>query len=114
MARRFPAPVVAIALLSPVCAAAAADEEAVPEQKSRKPTFGVVPGPFYNPNQGLGVMVIGMGMFHPSEEDLVSPPSIVALVGMYGVLPPLNQASTRYTWAVGALLRVSLIGPQAR
>jgi len=51
---------------------------------------------------------MGIGMFHPSQEDTVSPPSIVALVGLYGVLPPLNEAGTRYTWALGTAARLFL------
>jgi hypothetical protein len=83
-------------------------EQEVPGSSDRSPSFGVAPGPFYNPNQGLGLMVIGMGMFHPQQDDLVSPPSLVALVGMYGVLPPLDEASTRNSWMLGAASRLYL------
>src|SRR5437763_13279818 len=107
MARRCSTAVVAIALLFGVAAAASdADEEAPVDQKSRKFTFAAVPGPFYNPNMGLGVMLMGLGMFHRSQEDTVSPPSIIALMGLYGVLPPLNDASTPYTWALAAAGRL--------
>ena len=111
MARRLAAALVSLTLLSPLRGEAAAADvvpEALADQNPRKPSFGVVPGPFYNPNQGLGLMVIGMGMFHPSQEDAVSPPSIVALVGMYGVLPPLDEASTRDSWMLGAASRLYL------
>jgi hypothetical protein len=85
MPRRLATVLVTSTLLFAIRAVAAAAEvvpEAPAEQKARKPSFAAVPGPFYNPNQGLGLMVIGMGMFQPSQNDTVSPPSIVALVGM--------------------------------
>jgi hypothetical protein len=48
----------------------------------RKASFAVVPGPFYNPNQGLGVMLMPIVMFHPSADDTVSPPSIAPIFGL--------------------------------
>jgi hypothetical protein len=87
--------------------AAAADVEAV-DATPRDTSLAVVPGPFFNPNQGLGLMIIGMGMFHPSEEDTVSPPSIAGLAGMYAVQPPLDDASTRYSYAFAAASRLFL------
>src|SRR4051812_23689833 len=74
----------------------------------KKTSVAVVPGPFYNPNNGLGVMLMPLVMFHPSENDTVSPPSIVALFGMYAVLPPLSEASTSYSWATGSAARLYL------
>jgi hypothetical protein len=95
-----------------LCAAAvpasAAGAEPESEANPRKPSFAVVPGPFYNPNQGLGVMVTPILMFHPSQDDAVSPPSIAALMGMYAVLPPLSDASTRYSWALATMTRLFL------
>jgi hypothetical protein len=98
-----------VALLLPRGGAVAAGVEEKPAgSEERGPTFGVAPGPFYNPNQGLGVMAVGMVMFHPQRDDLVSPPSIAALVGLYGALPPLSQAGTRYSWMAGTASRLYL------
>ena len=72
------------------------------------PNFAVVPGPFFNPNQGLGVMVIPMLMFRASATDDVSPPSLATLAGMYSVLPPLGDAGTRYSWGLVAATRLFL------
>jgi len=72
------------------------------------PSFTVVPGPFFNPNQGLGVLVLPMMMFRVSADDTVSPPSIAALAGMYSVLPPFDEAGSRYSWAVGGATRLFL------
>jgi Omp85 superfamily domain len=74
--------------------------------KPSGPTFAVVPGPFYNPNQGVGLLLIPMLMFHVSDNDAVSPPSVATLVGMYSILPPLNQAGTNYSWALGTATRL--------
>src|ERR1043166_4223087 len=79
-----------------------------PNAEERRTSFAVVPGPFYNPNQGLGVMLMPLVMFHPSGDDAVSPPSIAALFGMYAVLPPLSEASTRSSWAARSARRLSL------
>ena len=76
--------------------------------EDRKTSYGVAPGPFYNPNQGLGVLVMAMAMFHPQEDDFVSPPSILGLVGMYGALPPLDEAGSRQSWMLGAASRLYL------
>jgi hypothetical protein len=99
---------VTLALTLPMRGAAAAEADAAPDPAARKASFAVVPGPFYNPNQGLGVMVTPLLMFHPDQSDEVSPPSIVALVGMYAVLPPVSDASTRYSWALGNAARLFL------
>ena len=37
-----------------------------------------------------------------------SPPSLAALVGMYAVQPPLDEASARYSYALGAATRLYL------
>jgi hypothetical protein len=74
----------------------------------RKASFAVIPGPFYNPNQGLGVMLMPLVMFHPSADDTVSPPSIAALMGQYSVLPPFSEASTNFSWAAGSATRLYL------
>jgi hypothetical protein len=107
--------VVTIALLLPLAGAAQDEQEDVPpgetataHDRSRETSFAVVPGPFYNPNQGLGVMVIPMLIFHPDKDDVVSPPSIAALMSLYAVLPPLDDASTRYSWALGLVSRLYL------
>ena len=99
-----------LALLLPLRgeAAAAAIEQEAPNAAERKTSFAVVPGPFYNPNQGLGLLVSPILMFHPDQGDEVSPPSIVALQGQYAVLPPLSDASTRYSWALGTGARLYL------
>jgi hypothetical protein len=105
----------ALLLASPAMARASvpqvgapAGAEAAGEAKPGEPTFAVVPGPFYNPNQGLGLMVIPLMLFHPSRDDTLSPPSIAALVGLYAVLPPLSDAGTRYSYALGAATRLYL------
>jgi hypothetical protein len=101
--------VVALGLALPLrgAAAAEADPEA-PGSSTRKASFAVSPLPFYNPNQGLGLSVSPILMFHPDQGDEVSPPSIVALQGQYAVLPPLSDASTRYSWALGSGARLYL------
>ena len=99
-----------LALLLPLRgeAAAAAIEQEAPNAAERKTSFAVVPGPFYNPNQGLGLSVSPILMFHPDQGDEVSPPSIVVLQGQYAVMPPLSDASTRYSWALGTGARLYL------
>jgi hypothetical protein len=97
---------VAIAFLALPLGAGAGDAEQEAPEPSRKASFAVVPGPFYNPNQGLGVTVIPMLLFHPTQDE--SPPSIVALMGLYAVLPPLDDASSRYSWALGLVSRLYL------
>lgn len=105
--RRLATAAVMIALLVPLRGVAEGEaEEETPDPSARKPSLAVVPGPFYNPNQGLGLMVIPMLMFHPSPDDRVSPPSVAALVGMYAALPPLDEASTRYSWMLGAATKL--------
>jgi hypothetical protein len=47
-----------------------------PPENERETSFAVVPGPFYNPNLGVGVNVLPMLMFHPNKNDSVSPPSL--------------------------------------
>ncbi len=85
---------------------AGADEAQGAPGKSSGPNFAVVPGPFYNPNQGVGLLLIPMLVFHVSEDDKVSPPSVASLVGMYSILPPLDQAGTNYSWALGGATRL--------
>jgi hypothetical protein len=46
------------------------NEPASDESKSRDPSFAVVPGPFYNPNIGLGINVLPMMMFYPSRPTI--------------------------------------------
>jgi len=88
----------------------AADESkgAKPPEKPRETSFAVVPGPFYNPNIGLGVNVMPLLMFHPSKSDKVSPPSIVLLNGLYAVKPPFDEASSRQSAFVSAATRLFL------
>lgn len=80
---------------------AADASEASAEADSSEAGFTVVPGPFYNPNQGLGLMIVPLWTFPMSREDTVSPPSLVALPLMYAVLPPLDEADTRYSYMLG-------------
>ncbi|HTO98134.1 MAG TPA: hypothetical protein VMK66_13885 [Myxococcales bacterium] len=89
-------------------AAKADEEEGSRAPKERKTSLAVVPGPFYNPSQGLGLMVLPMLMFYPSAEDQVSPPSTAVLIGMFSVLPPLDEADTRYSWTAGSATRLYL------
>jgi hypothetical protein len=68
----------------------------------------VVPGPFYNPNIGLGINVLPMMMFHPNRKDAVSPPSIVLLNGLYAVKPPFDEGAARQSAFVSAATRLFL------
>ena len=88
--------------------AAAAPGEKPPAAKSKDPTFAVVPGPFYNPNLGLGLNVIPMLMFHPTKSDDVSPPSIVMLNLLYAIKPPFDEAGSRQSFVAAALTRLFL------
>jgi len=90
--------------------ASAADvEQSAPvEAKAREPSFAVVPGPFYNPNIGLGITLIPMAMFRPSQSDTVSPPSVVLLNGLYAVKPPLDEASSRQSLVLTTAARLYL------
>jgi hypothetical protein len=81
------------------------ESEAAPD-KSGGINFAVVPGPFYNPNQGVGLLLLPMMMFRVSENDTVSPPSMATLIGMYSILPPLNQAGVSYSWMIGGGTRL--------
>jgi len=38
----------------------------------------------------------------------VSPPSVATLPMMYAILPPINEAGTRYSWAVGGATKLYL------
>jgi hypothetical protein len=51
-------------------------------------------------------MVIPMMMFRVSPNDTVSPPSIVTTPVMFSILPPLDQAGTNYSWAIGAATKL--------
>lgn len=128
MARRLPAAVLTLALLPLLPATAdaqdstpaskpAADETApaadetkpaADEGKSRDLSFAIVPGPFYNPNLGLGINVIPMLMFHPNKNDSVSPPSLVLLNALYAVKPPFDDAGSRQSAFISAATRVFL------
>jgi len=77
-----------------------------PAEKPRETSFAVVPGPFYNPNLGLGVNVIPMLMFHPNKNDSVSPPSIALLNLLYAVKPPFDEAKSRQSFVVTAASRL--------
>jgi Omp85 superfamily domain len=79
-----------------------------PEEKSKAPSFAVVPGPFYNPSLGLGLNVIPMLMFHPSKTDDVSPPSIVMLNLLYAIKPPFDEAGSRQSFVAAAMTRLFL------
>jgi hypothetical protein len=78
------------------------------EKTSRDPSFAIVPGPFYNPNLGLGINVIPMLMFHPNRNDTVSPPSLVLMNGLYAVKPPFDEAGSRQSGFVSAATRLYL------
>lgn len=131
MARRLTAAVLTLVLLPLLAAPADAEdakstsEEAKPapdgskpasddakpasdEAKSRDISFAVVPGPFYNPNLGLGINVIPMMMFHPNKSDSVSPPSLVLLNALYAVKPPFDEAGSRQSLFLSAATRVFL------
>ncbi|HET7541656.1 MAG TPA: BamA/TamA family outer membrane protein [Polyangiaceae bacterium] len=86
----------------------AEDKKAEDKKKSKEPTFAVVPGPFYNPNLGLGLNVIPMLMFHPNKSDTVSPPSIAILNLLYAVKPPFDEAKSRQSFVVTAASRLFL------
>jgi hypothetical protein len=135
MARHFTAAVLTVLLLSMLPCAAAADAEPaetapVPaettppatettpaatettppptETKPRKLSFAVVPGPFYNPNLGLGLNVLPMLMFYPNKNDTVSPPSLVLLNTLYAIKPPFDDAGSRQSVFLSAATRIYL------
>lgn len=69
--------------------------------------WGVMPGPFYTPELGLGVGVAVVGMYRPDETDHVSQNSTLSLSGFasstgafgigldnYSFLPTMLGAST--------------------
>jgi hypothetical protein len=88
---------------------ALADGKAGADGKSRAPSFAIVPGPFYNPNIGLGVNVIPMLMFHPSQKDAVSPPSMAMLNALWAIKPPFDEgAGSRQSAFVSAATRLYL------
>jgi hypothetical protein len=89
-------------------AAADVDGQAGAETKPRGPDFAIVPGPFYNPNLGVGLTLIPMLMFHPDKNDTVSPPSIVLLNMIYAAKPPLESAGARQSFFVSAVSRLFL------
>ena len=53
-------------------------------------------------------MVFPMLMFRASADGHRLAPSQAVLAGTYSVLPPFDQASTRYSWALGAATRLFL------
>ena len=125
MARRLTAAVFTILLLPLLSGVAAADAEqgtpaeskpepgesepAADERKSRDPSFAVIPGPFYNPNIGLGINVLPMMMFYPSKKDTVSPPSLVLLNMLYAAKPPFDEdAGSRQSAFISAATRLFL------
>jgi hypothetical protein len=99
---------VAMALLVAPGGASSTEDKEPSGGDSRDVSFGVVPGPFYNPNLGLGLTVYPLLSFHFSKDDAVSPPSTATLPVMYSILPPLNEAGTRYSWAVGGAAKLYL------
>ena len=78
------------------------------EQDSRETSFGVVPGPFVNPNLGVGLTVYPLLTFHVSKDDAVSPPSVATLPVMVATRPPLSEIGTRYSYAFGAATKLYL------
>lgn len=96
----------AMALLDVPGGASTAPGEQPAAKDSRDPAFGVVPGPFYNPNLGVGLTVFPLLSFHVSKEDAVSPPSVATLPVMYAIRPPLDEAATRYSWAAGGAAKL--------
>ena len=103
-----PSVYLAAATLAFAASASAAPSDAAPpdaaassDERTREASFAVVPGPFYNPSLGLGLMVMPMVMFHLDADDEVSPTSVAMLNGLYAVNPPFDQASTRSSWFAG-------------
>ncbi|HYP76304.1 MAG TPA: hypothetical protein VER12_10125 [Polyangiaceae bacterium] len=87
------------------------EAKAAPDTKAedkKKPTFAVVPGPFYNPSLGLGLNVIPMLMFHPRKSDQVSPPSIALINLLYAIKPPFEDAGSRQSFVGAAATRLYL------
>jgi hypothetical protein len=99
---------VATALLVAPGGAASAQDQQPPAKDSRDISFGVVPGPFFNPNLGVGLTVYPLLTFHMSKDDAVSPPSVATLPLMYAILPPLDEAGTRYSYAFGGATKIYL------
>ena len=93
MRRRLIAAVVTVLLGLPAFSALAEEAEQKPDDEERSTSFAVVPGPFYNPNIGLGVNVIPMMMFYPDKDDKVSPPSMVMLNLLYAIKPPFDESN---------------------
>lgn len=96
----------AMALVDPPVGASPAPEGQPAAKDSRDISFGVVPGPFYNPNLGLGLTVYPLLTFHMSKDDAVSPPSVATMPLLYSVLPPLDEAGTRYSFALGGAAKI--------
>lgn len=61
----------------------AQEEEATADAETgsgkQKTQYAVVPGPFYSPSLGWGLMVIPMAMYPADRADTVSPPSMTAV-----------------------------------
>ncbi len=99
---------VSMALLLAPAGASSAEDQQASGQDSRGTSFGVVPGPFFNPNLGVGLTVYPLLTFHASKDDAVSPPSVATVPIMYAIRPPLDEAGTRYSYAIGAAAKVYL------
>jgi len=98
---------VAMALLV-APAGASAQDQPPSAQDSRETSFSLVPGPFVNPNLGVGLTVYPLLTFHTSKDDAVSPPSVATLPVMYAIRPPLSEAGTRYSFALGGATKIYL------
>ncbi len=107
-AMRGPALLLGAILLALGAAPVSASGGAGGEGGSRETSYAVVPGPFYNPSLGLGLMVMPMVMFHPAADDEISPASMVMVSGLYAVDPPLDEASARASWFLGSGARLYL------
>jgi hypothetical protein len=87
---------------------AAESKPAPADTKSKDLNFAIVPGPFYNPNLGLGLNLIPMLMFHPDKSDTVSPPSLVLVNALYAIKPPFDEAGSRQSGLISAATRLFL------
>jgi hypothetical protein len=99
---------VAMALLVAPAVALSAEGQHASTQDSGGASFGVVPGPFVNPNLGVGLTVYPLLTFRMSKDDAVSPPSVATLPLMFALRPPLSDAGTRYSYALGAAAKLFL------
>jgi hypothetical protein len=97
-----------LAMQPGAASAAEVEDQPASEAKPRKPSFAIVPGPFYNPNLGVGLTLMPLLMFHPDKKDLVSPPSLVLLNMIYAAKPPLDTAGDRQSFFASAAGRLYL------